>query len=125
MLEIKKIAVILDDFSFKSFSLTDVGVQVRPDFDPSKISPDEFLLFFSESAWSGFSNEWCKKVSYASSELKEVVSFFKGNSIPTCFWSKEDPVHFNRFLAAASEFDFVFTTDISCVSLYKQLLGNL
>ena len=34
----------------------------------------------------------------------------------------EDPVHFNTFLSAANQCDYIFTTDIDCISEYKKKL---
>ena len=46
------------------------------------------------------------------------------HGIPTLFWNKEDPVHFDTFLRAAAEFDHVFTTDIDCIPRYRIALGH-
>jgi glycosyltransferase involved in cell wall biosynthesis len=44
--------------------------------------------------------------------------------VPTVFWNKEDPVHFETFLNTAQMFDYVFTTDIDCIHRYKAALGH-
>lgn len=39
--------------------------------------------------------------------------------MPTVFWNKEDPVHYNTFLEVAKLFDYVFTTDEGSIEKYK------
>ena len=45
-------------------------------------------------------------------------------TIPTVFWNKEDPVHFDDFADAASQFDWIFTTDADCIDRYVELAGH-
>jgi spore maturation protein CgeB len=119
-----QIAAILDPFSFASFASEADFVQLRPDnlaAQLSSINPD---LLFVESAWHGVDGLWFGKICDLSPELSELITLCKESSIPTVFWCKEDPVHFDRFLLAASLFDYVFTTDIHCIPLYKQALGH-
>ena len=40
--------------------------------------------------------------------------------IPTVFWNKEDPVHFDNFIDAASHFDYVLTTAEEAVPAYRE-----
>ena len=35
------------------------------------------------------------------------------------FWNKEDPPNFEHFVQTAKLFDFIFTTDESCVPRYQ------
>jgi len=119
-----KIASVLDPFSFASFATESDFFQLRPDHlatQLAEINPD---LLFVESAWHGVDDLWFGKICDPSSELYELMSLCKERSIPTVFWCKEDPVHFDRFLLTASLFDYVFTTDINCIPLYKQALGH-
>jgi spore maturation protein CgeB len=113
---------ILDGFSEASFSRNTCLTQVSPiDILDDQCECD---LLFVESAWFGKEGLWHKKISEKHQELINIVSFFKKQKIPTAFWCKEDPVHFNRFLDSASLFDYVFTTDINCIPKYKQALGH-
>lgn len=81
-------------------------------------------MLFVESAWHGVSNHWYRKVYTVSVELRDLTLWCKQRNIPTVFWNKEDPVHFDTFLGAAGLFDYVYTTDMDCVPLYKRLLGH-
>jgi spore maturation protein CgeB len=81
-------------------------------------------LLFVESAWKGKDELWKHKITNNSKELKELLQWCNTNKTPTLFWSKEDPVHFQTFLDTARGFDFVFTTDIECISGYKDALRH-
>ena len=56
--------------------------------------------------------------------LREVLEYCRSAGIPTVFWNKEDPPHFENFLGAAREFDYVFTSDADCVPRYREALGH-
>ena len=89
--------------------------------DMEKFKPQ---MLFVESAWHGKGNHWYKKVYNLSIEMREILNWCNINKIPTVFWNKEDPVHFDTFLGVASKFDWVYTTDMDCVPLYKRLLKH-
>ncbi|WP_141748917.1 glycosyltransferase [Corynebacterium sp. HMSC072A02] len=129
-----RVAVVLDEFSFKSFA---------PEFQPIVVSPsnwrEKFLverpdLFLCESAWSGpdsVNREWKGSVYSSINFEKEnrhallsILEYCNEHSIPTVFWNKEDPTHYtdkvHNFVDTAVRFDHIFTTDAECVERYKQ-----
>ena len=81
-------------------------------------------LLIVESAWHGSKGAWTGKIAKLSDDLICLIEKCKLNQITTVFWNKEDPVHLHRFLLAASYFDYIFTTDISSLPLYKNILGH-
>jgi len=82
-------------------------------------------ILFVESIWNGFKGTWRRKLTpIPSEEFLDLLKWCRDNNIPTIFWNKEDPVHFSTFLHVASHFDYVLTTDLDCVPLYKRLLGH-
>ena len=133
-----KVAVILDEFSYNSF---------KDDFECIVISPDNWEktfkhekpdIFLCESAWSGIDSEirpWKGKI-YSSvnfnSEnrlvLFNILKYCRQNKIPTVFWNKEDPSHYedkvHNFADTAVKFDHVFTTAEECVELYTRQYGH-
>jgi len=119
-----KIACIMDDFTYGSYQpeaqlqqLTPAGWQAElEDFQPE--------LLFIESAWRGKDELWGSKVGHNASELQQIVRWCRSRGVPTLFWNKEDPVHFETFLTTAKQFDFVFTTDMDCIHRYKAALGH-
>lgn len=122
------IAVILDEFSFKSFGPEANLIRFKPDnwrlvFEEYKID-----LLFVESAWHGNDDSWQYRIaSYQKKfgdELGDVVDYCSVNNIPTVFWNKEDPVHFDRFIDSAKKFSIVCTTDEQCIKKYKRELNH-
>ena len=55
---------------------------------------------------------------YERESFRTMIDHCKARGIPTLFWNKEDPVHFNRFQRTATLFDHVFTTDAGCINAY-------
>ncbi len=119
-----KVCTIMDEFSFNSFKdyfdLVNVSlVDWQNQFSVHK--PDFFLL---ESAWKGHQFQWEHKINRRDDQLLKLLTYCRENEIPTVFWNKEDPVHFNTFLSTAVQCDYVFTTDVDCISNYKSILGH-
>ena len=118
------IACILDEFSFNSFKHEANFIQLSVDNYSQELETIIPHILFIESAWRGKDGLWDRKVGHASTELLDVIDWCKSKEIPTVFWNKEDPVHFNSFLNVAKLFDYVFTTDIDCIHLYKKALNH-
>ncbi len=74
------------------------------------LQPDMLLV---ESAWRGKDDLWEDKVVHCTDEVAGLVEYCKAQKIPTVFWNKEDPYHFDDFIETIKLFDFVFTTDIA------------
>ena len=52
------------------------------------------------------------------------MDWCRERSIPTAFWNKEDPPHYEDFLPAARQFDVVFTSDSDRIPAYREDLGH-
>src|SRR5699024_1343783 len=77
-------------------------------------------------AWQGNEAAWRYQVvgSAAPSEgLRKLISWCQEHDVPTVFWNKEDPEHFEDFIDTAVLFDFVATTDEECVARYQEYEG--
>lgn len=123
-LSLVKMAAIMDEFTFSSYKdccqITQLSLAGWRD-ELEALQPD---LLFIESAWRGLNDQWVGKVNHCCDELEGIIQWCRQRRIPTVFWNKEDPVHFEGFLATARRFDYVFTTDIECISRYKAGLGH-
>ena len=119
-----KVACIMDDFTFQSYSPEANLYQLTPENYLEELANFEPELLFIESAWRGKDDLWGSKVGHRSTEVINIVEWCKQRNIPTIFWNKEDPIHFETFLNTAKLFDFVFTTDIDCIHRYKAALGH-
>jgi spore maturation protein CgeB len=117
-----KIACILDDSAYEWFRHECILIPVElNDWQNTLIKTKPDMLFV-QSAWEGTNGQWRYKITNlqtkTESMLKVLVDWCKSNGIPTIFWNKEDPYHFDRFIAAAKLFDYIFTTDSNCIPRY-------
>uniref|UniRef100_UPI003BABB3C1 methyltransferase domain-containing protein n=1 Tax=Stappia sp. TaxID=1870903 RepID=UPI003BABB3C1 len=119
-----RVAGILDDFTFACMSPECDFLQLTPANWKEELERFQPELLLIESAWRGKDEKWAKKIGHLSSELTSILSWCKENGVPTAFWNKEDPVHFETFLNTANHFDAVFTTDFDCIGKYKAALGH-
>lgn len=120
----KRVACILDDFSYRSYQPECELKQLTPDRWQQELEDFQPELALIESAWRGKDDLWGSKVGHQSQEVKGIVRWCNAHDVPTVFWNKEDPVHFESFINTARLFDFVFTTDIDCLHRYKAALNH-
>jgi len=119
-----RVACILDDFTYHQMreELALVPVELEKWYEPFKEPVDALLV---ESFWRGSGGKWAGiAYQYNPKErelLRKIVRWCREAGIPTIFWNKEDPVHFDEFVDLAIEFDHIFTTDAGCVEKYKAL----
>jgi glycosyltransferase involved in cell wall biosynthesis len=118
------IACIMDEFTFSSFQPESILHQLTPNNWRAELEGSNPDLLFIESAWRGKDELWGNKVGHTSMELQGIVKWCGAKKVPSVFWCKEDPIHFETFLNTAKLFDYVFTTDIDCIHRYKAALGH-
>ncbi|GAA1731204.1 glycosyltransferase [Isoptericola hypogeus] len=117
--------VILDDFSRLAFGYEWEQVLLEPSSWREQL--DGLDLVFVESAWNGNGGAWQYHFTGPSAPrpaLVELLAACRERGIPTVFWNKEDPVHFEDFVATAALFDRVYTTDVGRVEAYRERLGH-
>lgn len=123
-----KMACIFDKFTTECYKYNCNLIPFTPEnwyevFESQK--PDILVV---ESAWEGNDGAWHRMVAKYKEDrrdpLYKVIKYCRKNNIPTIFWNKEDPVHFDAFIDTASWFDYIFTTDENCIEKYKEATGN-
>lgn len=122
-----KVAVILDDFSARAWAPEWDCTFITPTDWQDRLESEDFDLLFVESAWAGNNKAWQYHLTGTSAPrpaLVEMLNAFKNRHIPTVFWNKEDPPHFEDFLDCARLFDFVFTSDERKIVEYQRELGH-
>lgn len=119
-----RLAAVMDEFTYHSYAPECDLCQLTPENALNELAAFRPELLFIESAWRGKDDLWGSKVGHKTQELIRIVDWCRQRNIPTLFWNKEDPIHFETFLSTAKLFDFVFTTDIDCIHRYKAALGH-
>lgn len=123
-----RVGVVLDDFSSLAFGLEWDCVQLSPKSWQEQLTERPVDFLFVESAWSGHRGQWAGKIARQdhtrSSVLGQLTAWCRKQGIPTVFWNKEDPPHYDDFLSAAKLFDFVFTSDSNRLEAYQRDLGH-
>ncbi|WP_277209335.1 glycosyltransferase [Isoptericola croceus] len=117
--------VVLDDFS--RWALGDEWEQVLLKPSTWREQLDGLDLVFAESAWNGNGGAWKYHLTGPTAPrpaLVEMLAACRERGLPTTFWNKEDPAHFEDFLETASLFDRVYTTDVNLLPAYREALGH-
>ena len=123
------LGLIADQFTTDTLASAVKVVPLSPDNWREELANQPIDAMFVESAWKGNDGQWHRKVGYYSDEefapLTELLEHCRQTGIPSLFWNKEDPVHFERFRKTASLCDHVFTTDSRRIIPYLATPGAL
>ncbi|MFC8304528.1 glycosyltransferase [Specibacter sp. NPDC057265] len=120
-----RVGVILDDFSAMAFRFEWTAVALNPASWQQQLTGLDFI--FVESAWAGNERLWRGKIGGPEGPDAQLISMLQAcreAKIPSVFWNKEDPPHYDDFLPAAKLFDFVYTSDADRIDSYKKDLGH-
>jgi spore maturation protein CgeB/SAM-dependent methyltransferase len=123
-----RVGAVLDEFSAACFAPECDLVTFRPDNWKQVLEADPVDFLLVESAWHGNDDAWQYRVASfqknMGDELREMVAWCREKQIPTVFWNKEDPAHYDRFIHSAKLFDVIATTDEHCVGRYREEAGH-
>lgn len=114
----------MDDFTYHSYKEECQLKQLSLGSYMEELEAFQPEMLFLESAWRGKDEEWGSRVGHRSKEIMDIIIWCKKRNIPTIFWNKEDPIHFETFLNLAKLIDYIFTTDIDCIARYKAALNH-
>lgn len=121
------VAIISDQFTLEGLSPEANLIVLRPEAWQAQMATQRIDVLFVESAWEGIDGLWRQKIGFYDEQkfddLKKILELCNKENIPTIFWNKEDPVHFNRFRRTSQFFDHVFTSDASCIKSYMVNAG--
>ncbi|MGO1183579.1 MAG: glycosyltransferase family protein [Micrococcaceae bacterium] len=122
-----RVGVILDEFSLAAWGPEFEMVVLTPQRWREELVREPIDLLFVESAWAGNGGAWQYHLTGSHAPrpaVLELVNYCKAMAVPTVFWNKEDPPHFEDFLPTAKLFDVVFTSDSNLIPKYRELLGH-
>lgn len=119
-----RVGCILDEFSYQAWAPEFELIPLKPGvIEPEVLDTLDFLLV--ESAWNGNGGSWQYQLvgpNAPSEHLQQLVNACRSVGVPTLFWNKEDPPHFEDFLETARLFDFVATSDENQIPKYRDQL---
>ncbi|UPM54758.1 CgeB family protein [Gottfriedia acidiceleris] len=117
-----RVGFIADEFTTRCFDYEFQLVKITPENWLTEFKKHRIDLFFCESAWLGNDGAWKDKIGTKNhrnhTKLLKLVYWCKEHNIPTVFWNKEDPFHYQAFIDTAKHFDYVCTTDFESVQNY-------
>jgi len=120
------IGIIADEFLYSSYK--DIANFIYITRDNYKGFQGKLDLIFVASTWRGIDEGWKglanPKSEKIRNELFDILEFFKKDGVKTIFYSKEDPVNYERFIGIAQNCDYVFTTAKEVVESYKKDCGH-
>ena len=123
-----RVACIFDPLTMECYEDMCKLIKITPDDWKIELEINRPSILIVESAWHGNDNTWEQKVQhinkYNTEKLKNIIVWCKHHKVPTVFWNKEDPVHYEHFIETAKLFDYVFTTDKDSIDRYKIELNH-
>ncbi|WP_042143708.1 glycosyltransferase [Paucisalibacillus sp. EB02] len=123
-----KMACIFDEFTTTCYQEEVNLINFTPNNWKEILIKNQPDVLMVESAWKGNQGSWEYKIAkYNNGDkepISELVDWCKRQGIPTIFWNKEDPIHFEKFIDSARLFDYIFTTDANMISKYQEMAGH-
>ncbi|HWI47459.1 MAG TPA: glycosyltransferase [Rummeliibacillus sp.] len=120
-----QVGIIADEFLYQSYK--DVANFIPITIQNYQEYKDQLDFLFVVSAWKGLDGTWVGLANPASSKRKELykmINFYKKNHVKTVFYSKEDPVNYDKFIGIAKKCDYVFTTAKEKIESYKKACNH-
>ncbi|MBC6314372.1 CgeB family protein [Listeria grandensis] len=123
-----QVACIFDEFTRTCYEKEVQLLPITPTDWRDVLTENRPHFLFVESAWKGNYGAWEFKIAtynnQSKAELFELLDWCKEQGIPTVFWNKEDPIHFDKFIDTAERFDYIYTTDADMIPKYQERAGH-
>lgn len=119
------VACVLDEFTAECLSHEVKLIKVTQEAWQAQIEKNRPDFLLVESCWRGNDGNWGTLTSGSggSKKLSGLLRYCKEHGIPTVFWNKEDPPHYDKFGPIVALFDLAITTDVNMVPRYKADFG--
>jgi len=122
-----RIGFIADEFLFDTWK--DIANMVTITPQNWQIEIEDISIMIIVSVWRGLENEWLGLGNPNPNHppnvaIANIINACKAKNIPVIFYSKEDPPHYQRFIATAKQCDYIFTTCVEKIDDYKKDCGH-
>ncbi|MEC5188058.1 glycosyltransferase [Geobacillus thermodenitrificans] len=119
------VGIIADEFLYQAYKdVANFYYITSKNYKDYKGKLDILLVV---TTWRGLNNEWRGVANPASNrrkELYQIIEFYKRENTKVVFYSKEDPVNYEKFIEIAKKCDYIFTTAKEKVNDYKAECAN-
>ncbi|WP_239257191.1 CgeB family protein [Listeria ilorinensis] len=123
-----RVASIFDEFTRTCYEQEVQLISFTPDNWKEVLEREVPHILMVESAWHGNHGAWTYKIGHYTGQdrgaLLELLDWCRQNEVPTIFWNKEDPIHYEKFISTAKLFDYIYTTDADMIPKYQQAAGH-
>ncbi|TXC90945.1 glycosyltransferase [Metabacillus litoralis] len=120
------IGIVADEFLYSSYK--DIANFIYINRENYKEYKGKLDLFIFASTWRGLDQNWEGVANLNSEKIRndlfDILTYYKKDGVKTIFYSKEDPVNYERFIEIAQKCEYVFTTAKEVVSTYKKDCGH-
>lgn len=119
------VGIISDEFLYHSYE--DVAHLTYLTFDNYKKQAKNLDILLVVTTWRGLNEEWrgvANPFSAVRKQLFEMIAYFKKLGKKVVFYSKEDPISYEKFVDIADKCDYIFTTAVEKVKDYKKDCKN-
>ncbi|RND01814.1 glycosyltransferase [Lysinibacillus halotolerans] len=119
------VGIVSDEFLYHSFKdVANFHYLTNKNYKELAHALDFILIV---TTWKGLNKEWrglANENSNRRKELYEIIEFFRGIDKKVVFYSKEDPVNYEKFVEIAKRCDYIFTTAEEIIPRYKEECKN-
>jgi 2-polyprenyl-3-methyl-5-hydroxy-6-metoxy-1,4-benzoquinol methylase len=116
------IAIVTDNLAYNYFDNAINLFYIGPNNYKAILDKKDIDLFLFTTCWTGMKNEDWRGITSNKdirNNLIEIFKYCKSKNIPTVYWSKEDPPHYDVFHEFSNYADYIFTTARECIPDYK------
>jgi len=121
------IAIVTDSLAYNYLNNSTNLFYLGPENYKEVIDNNDIDLFLFITCWQGMNNKDWRGISgnpEVRSQLLDIFKYCKSKNIPSVYWSKEDPVHYDRYHELSKYADFIFTTATECILDYMIFTDN-
>ncbi|WP_373446113.1 glycosyltransferase [Salinicoccus bachuensis] len=119
-----KVGIVCDEFIYHAYKDTCDLVYIDSSFNGMDKDLDALIVV---STWKGIDQSWKNVGNPKSTKRQELYKLMEqagSMDIPVVFYSKEDPVNYDRYIDVAMKADVIFTSAVEMVTQYKKECEN-